>query len=134
LFLQQNAAFPGGPERSSLEEKMRKTFLVAMFAVVLALAFAFTSACKMPGSVNDMKNMKLKGIAQTINLDKDELGKSIKTQWGSIKFTEKQVNKIKSLKSNKYVNYDLKSETNKNVTVVVTYLGADKFQLACTGF
>jgi hypothetical protein len=106
--------------------------------VALILGLSLVIGC----SVKDLSkvgNIKLGKYAQTITVDKDDLGKKIKTQWGSFKFGEKQVKKIKSLKSirklknkkaiKKNTFTAKKSIKSKTVMIAVTYLGKGQYQL-----
>ncbi|MCZ7585875.1 MAG: hypothetical protein M5R36_22520 [Deltaproteobacteria bacterium] len=103
-------------------------------AAVMTVAFiaAVFPACKMPGSIDDAKNMSLGKYAQTVHVEKDELGKKISTQWGKISFSSSEQSKIKKLKKNKTKRFSVESSKGKNVEAVVTYLGKKRYQLAMT--
>ena len=117
-----------------MEEVMKRSLRILSLFVALAFVFALAPACKLPGSIDDAKNMKVGKFAQTIHLEKSELGKKIKTQWGSFKFSSSKQKAIKNLKKKKYKTFKVKTTKGKSVKIIVTYLGKGRYQLAMTGF
>jgi len=81
--------------------------------------------------------------AQTITVDKDQIGKTIKTQWGNFKFSDSQVKKIKKMKdvSKLKSKKDIKKNTftckkkikGNTIGIAVSYLGGGKYQLVMGG-
>jgi hypothetical protein len=106
---------------------------VVMVAFVVGTVFFAPACSKMPSSLKDAKNMSLGKFAQTINLDKDELSKSFKTNWGNAKFDANDIKKITALKQKGYKDFELKTDKGKTVQCIVTYLGSGKYQVALAG-
>lgn len=110
---------------------MRKGLILSLI-VVVAFAICVLPGCKTPKSLGDLKNISGGKFADTINVDKDEIDKPIKTQWGKIDFSSKQVKKIKNLKAKAYATFEVKSDKGKTIQCAVTYLGNGKYQIAAT--
>lgn len=112
-----------------MRTSMGRATWVALF---VAAAFLVSQAhAGILDGLDDVKNLKLGKVAQTINVDKDELADNIKTQWGKFKFSDNQVKKIKKIKKGKYKTFDVKAGGD-DIKVVVTYLGSKKYQLGLT--
>ena len=114
-----------------------------LFAFTVVMLFILSMAACSLKDVGDVGNLKLGKFAETKNVSKSSISKSIKTQWGTFKFSEKQVTKIKKLKnvSNLKDKSDIKKNTytcsktigGKKISIAVTYLGSSKYQLAMGG-
>jgi len=112
----------------------RSTYLIVFF-VILAFGMTIFAGC-LPKEVG---NIKLGKYGQTITVDKSDLSDKIKTQWGTFKFKEKQVAKIKKLKNVSKMKSSKSIEKNtftcsktikgKSIKMAVTYLGGGKYQL-----
>lgn len=112
---------------------MARNLSILCVLVIAAFVLSTAPSCKMPGSADQLKNIKLGKFAETVNIAKDELDKPIKTQWGKINLNADQVKKIKKLKEKKYVDLELKTDKGKTLTAVVTYMGANRYQFAFGG-
>jgi hypothetical protein len=126
-----------GFANSLKEQNMNRKWIALFVAVVFVMSVAV--GCF---DTDKIGSMKLGKFGQTVNVDKDKLSKSIKTQWGKFKFSSKQVTKIKKLKkakkasnakSSKYRYSTSKKVGKKKIQVVVTYLGGGKYQLVMGG-
>ena len=114
---------------------MNRSVQVIILLVILTFAASIFIGC-LPKEVG---NVKLGKYAQTITVDKSDLAGKIKTQWGTFKFKEKQVNKIKKLKNVSKMNDAKSIQKNtltcsktikgKKIQIAVTYLGGGKYQL-----
>ena len=99
--------------------------------VVLALVVSFLAAgCS---SVNKYTGDLLGDKAQTINVASKNLDDKIDTQWGSFKFSEKQIKKIMGLKQKEEEHFSVETTGKKsaNLKVVVTLVSEGNYQLVC---
>lgn len=99
------------------------------WVVVFAFVVAGLGACstKSLKTLDDVKSLKLGKFGQTVNVDKEDLSKAIKTQWGNLNLSDSDVKKIKKLKKNKTNHLSYKIGNDK-VEIVVTYLGSKRYQ------
>ena len=105
---------------------------IALLTVLLFALSIAAAGC----NLKDISNIKLGEYGQTVTVDKNDLGKSITTQWGKFKFSSKQVAKIKKLKKIKKKS-DAKKNTytltkkikGKRVQMAVVYLGSSQYQI-----
>ena len=105
-------------------------FSVKWLVIVLVVVSIVAAGC---ATTNKYTEKLLGDKAQTITVGGKGLDDKIETQWGSFKFTDKQINAIKELKQKgeKHFNVETTGKKGAKLKVVVTLVSENKYQLVC---
>lgn len=110
---------------------MKKVSRVLIVLLTLMVFVAVTSGCSYLDNLGLDSNITKYGETKTIS--KSNLSKSIKSKWGSFKFSSKQIKKIKKLKKTttfkKFSYTTKKTISGKTIYMYITKISKSKYQV-----